>query len=236
MGLSETAEKAINAYGGRSLWENAKCIEAEVSASGLAFTLKRRPVFRHAKIIQDIHRPFSTLCPIGNNSDIIGVLDGDNVRLENKLGAVVSERNHAREYFTPGRRIFYWDDMDMAYFANYAFWNYFTLPGLLMRDDIDWRELEPGRLEARFPEGIPTHCRVQHFRFDIQTGYLIQHDYTADIISRFAIAANVVLEHGEKDGTAYPSKRQITPRGPKGNPLKHPVLIHIDVHDFRLIT
>jgi hypothetical protein len=41
----ETAERAITAYGGRTRWQNAKYVEAEVSVSGLAFTLKHRPIF-----------------------------------------------------------------------------------------------------------------------------------------------------------------------------------------------
>ena len=37
-----------------ALWQNAKTLEVEISASGLAFTLKRRPFFRHAKMILDV--------------------------------------------------------------------------------------------------------------------------------------------------------------------------------------
>jgi hypothetical protein len=236
MSLTETAEKAIAAYGGRALWQNAKTLEVEISASGLAFTLKRRPFFRHARMVMDVHRPFSALTPIGLDSVITGVLDGPDVRLENKQGQLITERRHARDYFTIGRRLFYWDDLDMSYFANYASWNYFTLPALLMREDIDWRELEPGLLEARFPDTIPTHSRVQRFRFDRQTGRLIQHDYIAQIISPLAAASNVVLQHAQNsEGLVYPSIRRVTPKGPKGRPLGGPVLIYLEIHDYRLI-
>jgi hypothetical protein len=237
MSLTETAEKAIAAYGGRQLWENAKSLKAEVSASGLAFTLKRRPFFQHAFMVEDVHQPISRLTPIGRDRDITGALDGHDVRLENSGGQVIAERKGARSYFKIGRRLFYWDDLDMSYFANYAFWNYFTLPALLMREEIDWRELKPGLLEARFPDEIPTHSNVQRFRFDLKTGQLIQHDYTAEIISPFATAANVVMQHARNsDGLLYPSVRRVTPRGPKGNPLSAPVLIQIQVHDFRLFN
>jgi hypothetical protein len=233
--LSGTAEKAITAYGGRELWQNATKLDAVVSVYGWAFRLKWRPFFRNAAIAMDVHRPFSRLTPIGRNPSISGVLDGGDVRLENEFRQVVSERRNARDCFTIGRRLFFWDDLDMAYFANYAFWNYFTLPALLMREDIAWTELESGRLEARFPKEMPTHSRLQRFRFDRKTGRLIQHDYTADIISPIAKAANVVLAHRENDrGLVYPSERGVTPRSPRGNPLSHPLLIHIDVHDFRL--
>jgi hypothetical protein len=167
----------------------------------------------------------------------MGVLDGPDVWLENAEGQVIAERRNAREYFKIGRRLFWWDDLDMTYFANYASWNYFTLPALLMREDIDWRELEPGLLEARFPDEIPTHGRVQRFRFDLETGRLIQHDYTAQIISPLAAASNVVLQHAKNsEGVLYPSVRRVTPKGPKGRPLSGPVLIHLDIHNYRVIS
>ncbi|NTV92286.1 MAG: hypothetical protein HGA72_03115 [Chlorobiaceae bacterium] len=237
MNLTETAEKAIAAYGGHTLWQNAKSVEVEMSASGLAFTLKRRPFFRHAEMVLDVHRPFSRLTPIGRDPLITGVLDGHHVRLEDKHGNFIEERRNARDYFKIGRRLFFWDDLDMSYFANYASWNYFTLPALLMREDIIWTELEPGLLDARFPDSIPTHSRVQRFRFDHDTGLLIQHDYTAQIISPLAAASNVVLQHAKNStGLVYPSIRRVTPKGPKGKPLGGPVLIHLDIHDYKVIS
>lgn len=232
--MNTTAEKAIAAYGGRELWASAKTIEAEVSAWGWAFRLKGRPFFKHAQIKLDVTRPFVRLTPIGKDPQLTGVLDGHTVRLEDATGKVVEERPSARRYFPGGRRLFSWDDLDMAYFANYAFWNYFTLPALLMRADIHWRELEPGWLKATFPAALPTHNSVQRFRFDLETGYLIQHDYTAEIISRLATAANVVFEHKSGAGLVYPSRRLVTPRAPSGKALPGPALIAITVHDFRV--
>lgn len=232
--MNPTAEKAIAAYGGKEFWSKAKTIEAEVSVHGWAFTLKRRPFFKHAEISMEIARPFSRLTPIGNIQNITGVLDGHNVRLEAPMGKVIEERKQARRCFPGGRRLFYWDDLDMAYFANYAFWNYFTLPALLLREDIDWKEIEPGWLEATFPESIPTHNKMQRFRFDLETGLLLQHDYTADIISKLAAAANVVHEHKEGAGFIYPARRLVTPRSNGGKPLPGPALIDITVHDFRI--
>jgi hypothetical protein len=235
MTLSKTAENAIRAYGGRDLWQNARTIEADVSVTGLAFTLKRRPFFTHAKITAHIHRPFCKLTPIGQNAGVTGVLDAHHVRLENENGNVTAERDHARKFFGWNRRLFWWDDLDMAYFANYAFWNYFTLPALLMHPDIDWEEIGTNRLQARFPETLPTHSALQQFTFDPATGQLLQHDYTADIISGLAKAANVVLAHEENEsGLVYPSHRRVTPRGIGGAPLGRPVLIDIRVHAFRL--
>jgi hypothetical protein len=127
MKLSVTAEKAIQAYGGTALWNKARTIETILSANGLAFTLKRRPAFERAKFTTEIHRPFARMTPIGKETGVTGVLDGADVRLENSSGEILEERKNARSYFPFGRRLFYWDDLDMTYFANYATWNCFKV-------------------------------------------------------------------------------------------------------------
>jgi hypothetical protein len=232
--LSSTAQKALDTYGGAELWKNSKYIEAEVSAKGLAFKLKHRPFFERAKIIMEIGRPFSKLKPIGKNENICGVLDGLDVRLEKPDGTIIAERKNARNYFPFGKRLFKWDDMDMAYFANYAFWNYFTFANLLMNENILWLEKEPGILVATFPDSIPTHCKTQEFHIDMNTGKLIQHNYTVDIISKLAKVANVIIQHKEENGICYTSERRVTPRNSKGKPLKKPIMIDINVYSFKL--
>ena len=90
MKLSETAEKAIVAYGGMELWQNAGSVETEVSANGLAFVLKRRPFFVHSRMTMDAHQPVCRFTPIGRDPAITGVLDGGDVRLENERGQMIS--------------------------------------------------------------------------------------------------------------------------------------------------
>lgn len=233
--LSETASKAIEFYGGKELWNNNKFITANVSVKGLAFILKRRPFFKNANIVAEIGKPFSMLTPIGKNETLTGVLDGNNVMLKNNLGEIVSVRNNARDYFPLGRRLLYWDDLDMTYFANYAFWNYFTFPKLLMNESIDWIEKERGVLVATFPDSLPTHCKVQEFIIDYNTGKLKQHNYAVDIISKYAKVANVTYEHSTANGINFASSRVVTPRSITGNVLKKPVMIDMKIHDFKLV-
>jgi hypothetical protein len=233
--MRPTALKAVQAYGGQDRWAAAKVLEAEFSADGLAFRLKRRPPFKRARIVMDTQRPYARITPIGRNPEIAGVWDGVDVRLEHADGRVLAQRPDARRRFPYGRRLFYWDDLDMAYFANYAMWNYLTLPVLLMRRSIIWQEIDAGLLEAHFPASIPTHNTFQRFRFDPDTGLLRQHDYTAEVIGRFAKAANVVLAHTAFNGLRFTSHRLITPRNAQGRPMRGPVLIEIRVHTVNLI-
>ncbi len=54
----------------------------------------------------EIGRPFSTLTPIGKDKNISGVLNGNDVRLEDKDGAVVAERKNARKYLPIRKKAF----------------------------------------------------------------------------------------------------------------------------------
>ena len=236
MELSTTARRAIEAYGGEPLWRAARRIEAVVSAGGLAFVLKRRPEFGRAHIAMEVPQPRSRLSPIGRDPAITGSLEGPDVRLEGRGGQALASRKQARQAFAGWRRNLYWDDLDMSYFANYAFWNYFTLPRLLMTPEIDWSEIHPGRLRAIFPASIPTHSRVQDFHFDRDTGLLLRHDYTVEIMSRLATAANVAVAHAKQNGIAYPSRREVSPQKPWGGALGWPLLLWIDIHELSVIA
>jgi hypothetical protein len=232
MTRTATAQRALDAYGGAEFWARARHIDAVVSVEGLAFRLKGRPFFRHAAIRMDVAQPQSRLMPIGRDSAVAGVLDGDSVSLQSADDTVITVRRNARSCFPSLRRTFRWDDLDMAYFANYAFWNYFTLPALLLREDIRWIEAAPGILDAEFPSSLPTHSARQRFTFDADTGLLTQHDYAVDIIHRRAKVANVAVEHAEHAGIRFPARRIATPLNSRGAPMRRPVLIDIHVHEF----
>jgi hypothetical protein len=93
--LTATAQRAVEVYGGE-WWLKASRLEAEISVRGLAFILKGRPFFHHAQIEMAVQRPYSRLTPIGRNPAITGVLDGPDVRLEDRGGKIVAERKQAR--------------------------------------------------------------------------------------------------------------------------------------------
>lgn len=228
-------DKVLEAYGGEARWRQARYIEAHVDAYGLAFTLKHRPVYRKSKFKASVHQPWVQMTVPSRGVSYTGTLNGDDVSLEDAAGNKVAERPAARNYFSRFRQQLWWDDLDMCYFGNYAMWNYLAFPALLLRDDIAWSEVAPDCLEALFPESIPTHCRQQRFYVDPESGLLRQHDYTADVISRFAKAANRVLSHAKnKDGLHYTSERLVSPRAPSGKALPFPRIIAMSISDFKL--
>lgn len=232
--ISETAKAALNAYGGIELWQQAESIKAIVSVKGLAFTLKQRPYFQSVNIELKTKTPFVKIHPVGRNHEICGILDGDTVRLEDLKGNIILERKSPRSYFPYGRRLFYWDDLDMTYFACYAFWNYFCFPYFLIRKDILWQEKPGNCLQALFPENFPTHSPIQQFFFDAETGLLKQHNYTAEVISKLATAAHVIHEHKTFNALNVPVKRIVSPMKKSGKALGYPSLIDIRVEDFAI--
>jgi hypothetical protein len=233
MALSKTAERAVAAYGGADLWKSAVAINATPSARGLAFRLKWQKPFQRAKARFEIAGPKARIQPIDSEGNT-GVLNGHDVAIEGKDGAIMESRPAARQYFPNGRRLLWWDRLDQTYFACYALWNYSTLPALLLREDIFWTEESDGVLDARFPAHLPTHSERQRFRFDTTTGLLVQHDYVAEVLGGWAKASMAVLEHRLWNGIPYVSRRRGTPTGPRGQPRKGPVMVEIEVHEWRL--
>jgi len=233
--LSPTARRAIEAYGGADRWRRARRAEARVTMSGLLFHVKWRHLPPGARITVDLARPFARLQPIDRGGRT-GVLDGLDVRLEDATGAVRGRRAEARRLFPyAGHRVLYWDALDLTYFLGYAFWAYFALPVLLQRDDIAWREIEDGLLEARFPAHLPRHSEVQRFHFDRATGLLARNDYVAEVFGPWAWGANVVQEHKEWEGVPYPSRRRVTPRKEDGSCKARPTMIGMQIADWRLL-
>jgi len=225
------AERAIEAYGGEARWREARTLEVTVSCWGWALRLKWRPRMERCRAVMEVHQPRVRVDLPGDRG--VAVLDGHDVRLEDRSGRVVGERRQARRFFPYGRRLLWWDDLDFGYFAAYALWNYLTLPALLLRPDVGWQATSEHSLRATFPEELPTHSAEQAFHFDPATGLLRQHDYTAEVFGGWARAANVVRAH-QRSPVPFASSRRVTPLGGDGRPAAAPLLVGIELLDLAL--
>jgi hypothetical protein len=132
-----------------------------------------------------------------------------------------------------------WDDIQVAYFASYAIWNYLTLPFLLTTPGIRVAEVEPWpagdpswrRIRADFGGApIATHNRLQHYNFDSEN-LLVRHDYDADVLGG-APASNQAAAYQEFGGLLFPMRRRVTARGDYGAAGTGPVLVSIDFGDI----
>jgi hypothetical protein len=235
-GHAETLrQRVVAAYGGEAAWRAATTVEATVSCGGLLFRWKRGRAggFRRLSAQAAVAEPRIRLAPFDRQGHV-GMLEGHDVRLEDLSGRVIAARRDARAPFPSGRRLLWWDRLDMVYFLGYALWNYLVLPALLLRDDITWCQLTPGTLEATFPSHLPTHCPRAQFHFDPATGLLRQYDYTAEVFGQWAHAAHLVTAHAWQGRLPYTAKRRVRPLLASGRVLPAPTLIWADVHDFRL--
>lgn len=227
-------QRVLQAYGGESKWRNATAVEAVVSCGGASFAMKWRKPFHRIEVFADVKNPYIRFSPI-NSKGHVAALRGESVQIETPNGTVLASRKEPRKLFPSGRRTLWWDDLDQAYFAGYALWNYLVFPALLLRNDIQWIPVSETILEARFPDHIPTHCRTQQFRFHPSTHLLLRHDYTAEVFGKWARASNQVTEHSGSEGVPFASRRRVTSRSKKGKVRRWPVLVWIEVHEWRLL-
>lgn len=226
-------DQVAGAYGGATRWNAVKRIALRVSAHGFAFRMKWRPPMVRVRAHIDVHRPVVRFFPESADG-LIEVFAGDEVRLEDREGGVVESRPNPQDGFPGGRRLLWWDRLDQIYFAGYALWNYVTFPALLDREDINWEVVGASTLRAHFPEGFPTHNQLQEFHIDLETGLLIQHDYTASVFGNWAKGAHRVLEHQRVDGLAFGTSRRVTPRRKDGTPGPFPLLVGIEFEEIVL--
>jgi hypothetical protein len=228
-------DEVIVRHGGLDRWRALDRIEAELSSGGLAFASRgqaRALIERHVTVHPHARRVVLEPFP---RQGICGEWTPDRVRIMDEDGQTVAERRHPRQAFASLLRQFRWDDLDMLYFAGYALWNYLSFPFLLADPGVDVQEQIPSsprhdswrRLNAIFADGYPTHSARQSFLFD-EHGLLRHHDYVADVIGRWASAANVPLASEEVGGLRFYTRRRVYPRIKQGLVLPFPTLVWIE--------
>jgi hypothetical protein len=237
-------EEVIEAHGGREAWARAERIRLRARSGGLLLrTRARREAFREVDLDVEIGTVRATASPYPR-AGLRGVFADGSVRIETNAGAVVAAREDPRRCFfgRPGlRRNLRWDDLDLVYFAGYAWWNYLNHPPLLARDGVAAREAEPlrrggetwRRLEVTFPPGLDTHSRSQAFFYDEELR-LRRHDYVAEIVGRWARAAHLCDRHHQVDGLLVPTRRRVYPLAPGGRVAPGPVLVALDLAEIEV--
>lgn len=236
----QAIHKAIEAHGGMDYWNSLWALEAEISASGFLFTVKRRPVLRHVHMRAVTNEPRFTFFDFPKPGQTAELIGNDEVRILDSGGSIVAWRENPRAAFRGISRLLIWDDLDFIYFAGYATWNYLTAPFLLARKGFLIEALETlqgalgqfTRLQVTFSDDVPTHSRRQIFYFDDQR-LLRRLDYTAEVVGGWAHAAHLCDEYRSFDKLKAPTRRRVLPL-PFGNrPLPGPTLIQLEVHNIR---
>jgi hypothetical protein len=225
-------EEVIAAHGGADRWRRAEAIEGAFSSGGLAFASRLQPfALRGLRVSVAPHRRVLGLtdyCKPGWQ----GIWTPDKVEIRDTGDRTVASRSSPRASLMRASRKLFWDKLDLLYFAGYALWNYLSFPFLLLEPGVSpvdgGTTGETGQrwLKVRFDEALPTHSPVQVFHFD-RSGLLLRHDYTADVIGRFAAAANFCGRSESIDGLRFYTRRRVLPRLPGGRVLAAPTLVWI---------
>jgi hypothetical protein len=237
--MTDLLDLAVAAHGGLDRFSQFSSVEAELHQEGVLWALKGKPtVLEDCHVRVDLNRervshwPFA---PTENRS----VFTPDRVTIEDPEGRVVEELLEPRASFNGYEMETHWSNSQVAYFAGYTMWTYLTSPFILKRPGVVVEEIAPWeesgeelrRLRVRFPADIATHSTEQTFYFD-KTGLLVRHDYEVDIQGRNA-AARYLSDYVTADGIVMPGKMRIYPRGADNMPLPEPIIVSVDLSDFR---
>jgi hypothetical protein len=239
-------DEVIDAHGGRRRWAKVTEVSAAFRVGGMLMAMRgKRGAFdcgisvatdRQSAIFEPFPRPGNT-----------GVFDDGAVRILDAQGAVLGERERAREAFfglSGLRRKARWSDLDALYFGGYASWGYLNAPFMFEGDGFAVSEGEPmevdgerwRRLDVRYPEGLDVHSREQAFWFDDE-GMLRRNDYTAEVVGGFARGCHLSWGFETVDGIVFPTRRRVQLRalgGPGSRALPGPPVVTIELDSISL--
>ena len=233
-------DDAVKAHGGLDRWLAVTSLGAPVSIGGSLWADRGHDgVLADAAVLVDPHRQRVEFSGFGPQR-LRTWLEPRLVTVCTEGGTEVDRRRDPRASFPRGSAAL-WDDIQVAYFASYAIWNYLTLPFLLTTPGVEVSEVEPWpagdpswrRLRADFGAApIETHNRVQYYNFDSEN-LLVRHDYDADVLGG-ASASNQAADYREFSGLLFPTRRRVTARDSVGAAGTGPILVSIDFGDITL--
>ncbi len=195
----------IEAHGGRERWAMVESMEVDLRCTGIALPMKGQ-----GKAL----------------SRVTAVVDVKRLHVEFK-GLGTFEGSVPRPPHMARRQR--WTSDDVVHFAGYALWGYVTSPFHFLDDDVEVNEMSGNRLRVTYPHRIPSHSRVQTFKYG-EDGLLEHLDYTAEVfLGTFGRARNSVVEHEVIEGLVVYTKRRIVPRYMPG-----PTLIAVNFDGVRM--
>lgn len=227
-------QRVLDAHGGTDAWNSVDTIKISVRCGGMALAMRfQAGAYAQYEAVIRTKEPWVSFTPFKGQT---GIFTPNRVWIQDKAGNIIKERLNPRHFFPSLRRSLIWDSLDVLYFGGYAIWNYlcapffFTQPGFEVTEISPWLEKNEHRerFQVRFPESFHTHCATQTFHVDAK-GYIRRHDYTAEVIGNYAMAAHYCDDHKTVEGIVFPGRRRVYPRRPDGTARPFPTLIWIDI-------
>lgn len=240
MTAEKLLQKTIDTHGGMAAWNKINALKISVRCGGFALAMRfQAGAYRQYEAVIRTKESYVSFTPFKGHT---GIFTPGKVWIEDTGGNILKERSNPRAAFPSLRRSFIWDALDVLYFGGYAMWNYlcapfiFNMPGLAFNLLSPWTQNNETwqRLEVVFPKSFPTHCEKQTFHINDQ-GYIRRHDYTAEVIGGYAVAAHYCDNHQNVGGLVFPTRRRVYPRRTDGSSASFPTLIWIDIDAVTLL-
>ena len=235
--MNDLLKLAIEGHGGEQRWEQITRFRAAASITGAIWTLKGQPGLLDDVVLEAETRDQRLKITPFPRPGQYATWEPYRQTIETADGVPVEERLDPAAAFAGTTRQAPWDELQAAYFASEANWNYFVAPFLFARPDFVTEETGPWhedgqtwhRLLVTYPDTIVAHTRQQTYYFD-DAGLLRRLDYSVDILGG-GPAVHYPSQYREFDGIMVPTRRLVYVRNPDGSPVLDSVSIAIDVTD-----
>jgi hypothetical protein len=235
--VDDLVELAIDAHGGAKRWAELSYFRMQASVVGAIWGLKgKADVFADVVIEGETRDQRVKISPFPTANNY-AIWEPDRQTIETTDGVIVSERLDPVAAFAGATRGAPWDDLQAAYFASEANWNYLVAPFIFTRDDFVTEEIEPWHedgmtwrsLLVTYPDSVVAHCRQQTYYFD-EVGLLRRLDYSVDILGG-GPAVHYPSAYERFDGIMVPTRRRVYVRNQDGSPARESVSIAIDAQN-----
>jgi hypothetical protein len=233
--VNDLLKLALEGHGGLRRWEQLSRFRAAASITGAIWALKGQPGLLDGVVLEGETRDQRLKITPFPRPGQYTTWEPYRQTIEMTDGVLVAERRDPAASFAGLTRSSPWDDLQVAYFAGEANWNYFAAPFLLARPDFVTEETGPWRedgqvwhgLRVTYPDSIVANTRQQTYYFD-DDGLLRRLDYAVDILGG-GPAVQYPSEYREFDGIMVPTRRRVYVRRPDGSPVHDPVSVAIDI-------
>lgn len=237
--MNELLSMAISAQGGMNNWQKYRHADIHLSVGGILWEMKgHRDTISEVNVNVNLLEQKASHKP---NTEWHTIYTPDIVKIEKSNGELIEELYSPRSSFKGHTLETKWNNLQLAYFAGYAMWNYinspflFTRPGFEINEVESWNENSETwrRLKIKWPESVHTHSREQTLYID-KEGLVRRLDYQVEIAGNTP-ASHYLYDYKDVNGIKIATRRVVYATGQENNArLDGPVIVSIDLTDIKL--